>query len=440
MLLSISSKPIYKGKVRDCYDIGYNLLAMLHSDRQSAFDRHICDIPGKGIILTYASKWWFERTQYIIPNHFIYSRGNTMIVKKCQPFKVEVVVRAYITGSTKTSLWTHYNNDERVYCGITFPDGLVKNQKLDRNYVTPTTKSDSDEPISEKDIVELGLMTEKEWIYVKEKALELFEFGQMIADKRGLILVDTKYEFGKDVNGDILLIDEVHTCDSSRYWLKSSYEERFTNKLDPQSFDKDIVRQYLNRCCDPYHVSSLPEIPDHLIEQTRNAYTDYINLVTQGGFDRIPVEEKQMEFPKIIGEYFEKWHKEMVVIFSGSDMDFKWVNEIDGELNKRNIYYENHVASAHKNIRKVLELLDYYNQYHGKRKIVLIAVAGRSNALGGVLAANSKYPVINCPPFKDKLDMMININSSIQNPSNVPSMLVLEPNNVGGAVEKILRL
>ena len=286
---------VYTGKVRQVYDItSYTNpstssmssmffakdMAMIHSDRQSAFDRNICTIPGKGIILTKISEWWFNKTKHIIQNHHLYSEGNVCIVKKCKPFKIEVVVRGYITGSTSTSLWTHYSRGERTYCGITFRDGYKKHQKLDQIVVTPTTKGDHDDPISDKDVIIKRLATQKEWDYIKSKALELFKYGQQVAAERGLILVDTKYEFGKDIiTGDILLIDEIHTCDSSRFWLKDSYLERFAKGQEPERFDKDIIRTFIRSKCDPYK-DPLPNIPEELIERSLISYLKFYRMLT----------------------------------------------------------------------------------------------------------------------------------------------------------------
>ena len=238
----MNQKLIYSGKVRNIYQHkDTNKLLIETTDRLSSFDRHICDLKDKGKILNLISVFMFNQTKHIIPNHYISHNQNQIIVKKCIPFKIEVVVRAYITGNTTTSLWTHYNNGIRNYCGIDFPDNL-KNQKLDYPVITPTTKDIEDIPISKEDIVKNNYMTQKECDFIYEKSLELFKFGELIANKAGFILVDTKYEFGKDENNNILLIDELHTCDSSRYWLKESYNERFENNLEPEKLDKDKIK------------------------------------------------------------------------------------------------------------------------------------------------------------------------------------------------------
>ena len=226
------------GKVRDQYDLG-DKIALITTDRQSAFDRVLASIPFKGQVLNLTSAWWFEQTEHIIKNQVIdIPDPNVTLAKKCKVFPIEFVVRGYITGSTSTSLWTVYKNGDREYCGNNLPEGLIKNQKLDQNMLTPTTKEeDHDRPISPEDIVKEGWMSQKHWDYCSKKALELFSFGQKLADSNELILVDTKYEMGIDNNGEIVLIDEIHTPDSSRYWIKESYHERLKNNLEPENIE-----------------------------------------------------------------------------------------------------------------------------------------------------------------------------------------------------------
>ncbi|AYV82303.1 MAG: hypothetical protein Homavirus27_4 [Homavirus sp.] len=435
---------VYKGTVRDVYDLNYNLIAMVQTNRQSAFDRHICDIPNKGTILTDVSAWWFDKTRHIIDNHYVYSKDNVMIVRKCIPFKIEVVVRGYITGSTSTSLWTHYQKGVRNYCGINFRDGLVKNQKLDYNVVTPTTKGDVDELITETEIIDQKYMTPTEWAFVKEKALELFNFGQLVASQRNLILVDTKYEFGKIPDGDgvgagagdgagqIVLIDEIHTCDSSRYWLKDTYKERFNNNQEPERFDKDVIREYINKRCNPYK-DPLPEIPQELIMHTSQVYNNFHNILLS---DSVNLTENSTNVTQLFDEYFNDHHKQIVIIVAGSERDAKWIDTIRSELNKFKIYHKTYIASAHRNTQDVVNIIKKYNSYND-RQIIFVTIAGMTNALGGTVAAQSKYPTFTCPPFKDTNDMQVNIWSSIMNPSNVPTMTVLQPMNLAIAINRI---
>ena len=404
----------YEGKVRNVYKLGEKHLLMKATDRVSSFDRHIGIIPGKGKLLNKMSEFWFNKTRHIIDNHLVDTQDDVALVHRCNPFKIEVVVRGYIAGNTSTSLWTHYNGGERTYCGLTFPDGLKKNQKLEFPIITPTTKGKVDRPLSKKEIVDEGYMTSDECSTVYRAALELFIFGQKLSDKAGFILVDTKYEFGKNSNGQIMLIDEVHTCDSSRYWLKGSYDERFTQGLEPEKLDKDRVRDWVKSKCDPYK-DEIPTIPQEVIVSAHDAYEHFYNTIS-----------------KVVDV---SGSENMVVILSGSDKDYEHVGKIAQALEKRNIRFNSFVASAHRNTRQVLALLEKFSHCGGK--IVWVTVAGKSNALSGVVAANCRNPVIACPPFSDKTDMSINLHSTLQCPNEVPVMTVLDPKNVALAIERI---
>ena len=273
------------GKVRDQYDLGKNL-ALITTDRQSAFDRILAAIPFKGQVLNLASAWWFEETKHIIDNHVIsVADPNVILAKKCKVFPIEFVVRGFITGSTSTSLWTVYNNGDREYCGNDLPEGLKKNQRLEQNMLTPTTKEeDHDRPISPTDIVKEKWMTQEDWDYCSKKALELFAFGQEKAKENGLILVDTKYEMGKDKDGNIVLIDEIHTPDSSRYWISESYEERFNNGEEPQNIDKEFLRLWFVDNCDPYNDKELPQAPEDLVVELSRRYVYLYETITGNTF------------------------------------------------------------------------------------------------------------------------------------------------------------
>ncbi len=271
----------YQGKVRDTYDLG-DKLVLITTDRQSAFDRVLASVPYKGQVLNLASAWWFEKTEHIIPNHVIaIPDPNVTIAKKCTVFPVEFVVRGYITGTTSTSLWTQYNGGVRNYCGNVMPEGLRKNQRLDRPVLTPTTKDAvHDRPISPQEIINEGLMSKEDWEMASHAAMQLFQFGVETAAKHGLILVDTKYEMGKDANGNIVLVDEIHTPDSSRYWLAESYEERFKNNLEPENIDKEFLRLWFAKNCDPYKDTILPEAPKELIVILASRYIQLFEMIT----------------------------------------------------------------------------------------------------------------------------------------------------------------
>jgi phosphoribosylaminoimidazole-succinocarboxamide synthase len=282
---SLTSGTKRTGKVRDQYDLG-DRVALITTDRQSAFDRVLASIPFKGQVLNLTSAWWFDQTKDIIPNQVLdVPDPNVTLAKKCEVFPIEFVVRGYITGSTSTSLWTVYNNGDRIYCGNDLPEGLLKNQKLDANMLTPTTKEEHhDRPISPNEIVSEGWMTQADWDYCSQKALELFAFGQKKAAENGMILVDTKYEMGRDSDGEIMLIDEIHTPDSSRYWIAKTYDERMAAGQEPQNIDKEFLRLWFVDNCDPYNDEILPEAPEELVTELSSRYIYLYETITGGVF------------------------------------------------------------------------------------------------------------------------------------------------------------
>lgn len=273
----------YFGKVRDCYDLPDGTRILISSDRISAFDRILAAIPFKGQVLTQTAKFWFEHTDDICPNHVIsYPDPNVVIGKRLTILPVEIVVRGYLAGTTGTSILTLYKKGERAMYGHTLPDGLRDNQALPAPIITPTSKAfdgGHDEPLTAQDIVSQGLLTQAQWDEVSAKALALFARGQQMAAERGLILVDTKYEFGTDAAGNILLADEIHTPDSSRYWIASGYTQAFESGTRPPSFDKDVIRAWVAARCDPY-TDEIPEIPQEMIQQTAQVYIDAYEAIT----------------------------------------------------------------------------------------------------------------------------------------------------------------
>ena len=274
------------GKVRDSYDLG-DRLAIVTTDRQSAFDRLLAAVPFKGQVLNQCSAWWFKQTEHIIKNHVIsIPDPNVTIAKKCQVFPVEFVMRGYITGTTSTSIWTQYQQGVRHYCGHNLAEGLQKNQKLEYPLLTPTTKDvDHDRPISAADIINEGLMSDEDWLIASQAANALYQRGVEIAAEHGLILVDTKYEMGKDEDGNIILIDEIHTPDSSRYWLKHSYQERIDQGQEPENIDKELLRLWFIEHCDPYKDEQLPEAPADLIATLSERYIQLYEMITSESFE-----------------------------------------------------------------------------------------------------------------------------------------------------------
>ena len=233
----------YKGKVRDNYS-RENELVMITSDRVSAFDHVLGTIPFKGQILNEIALFWFDKTKHLVPNHIISSPDpQVLLAKKAKTLPVEVIVRQYITGS----LWREYSNGINGQYGFMLPDNLVQNEKFDKPILTPSTKAEygmHDEPISKEEIINQKLVELEVYEKAEKYALELFNEGQMWAKKRGLILVDTKYEFGI-FDDELIVIDEIHTPDSSRYWVESEYEKRFSEKRSQLMLDKENIRQWL---------------------------------------------------------------------------------------------------------------------------------------------------------------------------------------------------
>ncbi len=285
-----------KGKVRDSFDCG-DTLVLVTTDRQSAFDRILAAVPFKGQVLNQVSEFWFENTKDIVKNHVIdIPDPNVTVAKKCTVFPVEFVVRNYLTGSTDTSAWTQYAAGNRDICGNILPNGMVKNQKLDKTILTPTTKAeDHDQSISAEEIVSQGIIDKETWQKLEDIAFRLFARGSDIAARHGLILVDTKYEIGRDEDGEITLIDEIHTPDSSRYWLADSYEDRFSKNEEPENIDKEFLRLWFKDNCDPYNDPELPAAPDDLVVELSSRYIRLYEMITGEDFDidtDTPIDER----------------------------------------------------------------------------------------------------------------------------------------------------
>ncbi len=274
------------GKVRDIY-IQPDKLILISTDRHSSFDRIIAHIPFKGQILTQSSVFWFENTKDIIPNHVLaVPDPNAVVAKKCKVLPIEMVARGYITGSTNTSLWTLYQKGQRDFGSFVLPEGMKKNQKLEKAVLTPTTKSDEhDRPVPPKEIVDEGMVPADVWNKMEKAALALFARGQELALAHGLILVDTKYEFGLDDKGELTLIDEIHTPDSSRYWQAASYEGRIAAGQEPENFDKEFLRLWFKEHCDPYNDPVLPQAPADMVAELSSRYIQIYEQLTGKKFE-----------------------------------------------------------------------------------------------------------------------------------------------------------
>jgi phosphoribosylaminoimidazole-succinocarboxamide synthase len=280
----------HRAKVRDMYTVpGRRIL--ITTDRQSAFDHVLGTIPFKGSILNLLAQYWFEQTADIVPNHVeAVPDPNVTVAKELKILPVEIVVRAYMTGSSDTSIWTHYQRGVRSYCGIDLPEGMVKNQPFAAPIITPTTKNDAhDELISRGEIIAGGLVDEATWAEVERIALALFERGTQLAARQGLILVDTKYEMGFDENGRITLADEVHTPDSSRYWVKDTYDERHARGDEPENLDKEFLRLWLRE--KGISDDHIPRLDEEIRVEVARRYIDIYERVTGRTFAIDPSSE-----------------------------------------------------------------------------------------------------------------------------------------------------
>lgn len=271
----------YSGKVRD-YFILNNKRIIITTDRQSAFDQILGLIPFKGQVLTKLSEFWFKKTKKIISNHLLkVPDPNVMLVKNCKVIPIEMIVRGYISGVTSTSIWTAYAKGERTIYGIKFPEGLKKNQKLKTPVITPTTKAETghDEKLTEREIVQKKIVSEKLWKQMKKTALKLFAQGTKICSKAGIILVDTKYEFGLDEKGKLTLVDEIHTPDSSRFWIKKTYKKRFLEGIEPENFDKEFLRIWFKE--QGYDGEGTPpKMPSEFIAKVSERYQSIYEKIT----------------------------------------------------------------------------------------------------------------------------------------------------------------
>ena len=271
------------GKVRVSYQLEDGNRLFVTTDRLSAFDRVIAGVPYKGQVLNELAAWWFAQTADIVANHVVaVPDPNVLIARNANPLPVEVVVRGHITGVTSTSLWQQYADGARTIYGHHFPDGLRKNTALPNVLVTPTTKAEHgghDEPLTVADVISRRLVPPQLWGATVEAALQLFERGRQVAARAGLILADTKYEFGLDDDGQLMLIDEMHTPDSSRYWVAESYEARLAAGEEPESLDKEVVRRAL--LATGYRGDGPPpELPDEVWQQTSARYIDAYERLT----------------------------------------------------------------------------------------------------------------------------------------------------------------
>lgn len=427
--LSTVSSPqlthLHHGKVRESFRVDDTTRLIAVTDRLSAFDRVLTTpVPGKGAALNAVSAWWFERTRDVVPNHFLrLIDPNLMLVREAAPIRLEMVVRGYLAGS----LWRAYQKGERRFWGTTLPDGMRLHDPFPEPLVTPTTKEASDRPIDAEEIVAGGWATAEQYTEMERVSRELFARGTELLAERGLILVDTKYEFGL-AGGELILIDELHTSDSSRLWDAEAY------RADPQgveALDKEYARRWL------LAQGGTPEgLPPDVLAETARRYAELCRRVT-GASPPEPGDDPERRLAAaLVGEGLMK--DAFVLIVMGSRSDLEHAGAIAAALEPYQVAVLQRVISAHKVPEAIAPLAASLNS--SLEPGAVIAVAGGSNGLGGALAANLNLPVINCPPFKDQVDLLLNVNSSLMMPSRVPAMTVLRPAEAAAAALRALNL
>ncbi|WP_071885848.1 phosphoribosylaminoimidazolesuccinocarboxamide synthase [Hymenobacter sedentarius] len=430
---------LHRGKVRDSLRAPSGDRLIIVTDRLSAFDSVLeTAIPHKGAVLNGLANFWFDKTQHIIPNHVIkLVDANAMLVKEAEPIKVEMVVRQYLTGS----MWRGYQAGQRTFSGVTVPDGLTKNQPFPHSIVTPTTKEESDREITPENLVSEGWVTKELYDQMAVKSQMLFAVGSQLLAEKGIILVDTKYEFGL-LNGKLILIDEMHTPDSSRFWSAKDYAQ---NPETAEQMDKEYVRQWLiaNKQDGQYPRALTPEVA----QEASRRYLDIYQRITGSA---LPTAETEATDAPHTGRHDSRARLLANLVQAGLVKD-AWVNivmsspadkehclKIRDQFEGYGIFTQLRVTSAHKNGEVIADMAEIWN--NSIEPGVIIAVAGFSNSLGGALAANVNVPVISCPSWKDYAELAMNLNSSVIMPSGTPNLTVVRPDNAAQAALRALNL
>jgi phosphoribosylaminoimidazole-succinocarboxamide synthase len=418
---------LHRGKVRDSFGVDDKTRMIVVTDRISAFDSVLeTPIPGKGRVLNQLTNFWFDATSDIVPNHVVREIDPSItLVKECVPVRVEMIVRGYISGS----MWRGYQKGKRTFSGATAPEGLTLNGRLPQPLVTPTTKEDSDAEITPEGIVATGLATKELYERMRDISLALFHRGSSLLESKGLLMADTKYEFGL-VDGQLILMDEIHTPDSSRFWEAEDYHKDPANAFQ---MDKEYVRQWLIAHKDPRTGAYPRGLPADVIEETARRYRDLYHRVTG---KVIPADSDENARSRVYGNLVKEGliRPGYVAIMMGSAADLPFARKLADGIESYGIKADLRVVSAHKNGERIADIVPEYN--HSIEPGAVIAVAGLSNGLGGALAANFNLPVISCPPFKDTADLLANVQSSLMMPSGTPAGTCVRPDN---AVQLALR-
>lgn len=421
-------RTIHSGKVRESLRVNEATRLIVATDRLSAFDRVLkTPILFKGAVLNSLSSYWFEKTRHIIENHMLRSIApNAMLVKEVVPIRIEMVVRGYLSGS----VWRRYANGERCFSGAVVADRMQRNERFPVPILTPTTKEKEDREITSQEIIGDGWAAQETYEQMEQASLQLFQCGTDVLVEKGLILVDTKYEFGL-LDGKLTLIDELHTPDSSRFWSADNYAE------DPETvspWDKEYVRAWL---LEQEKEGERPDqLPDEIVEETGKQYRAIYEKITDEPLPAAAGDPGGTLYQRLVDEGMIK--DGYVAIIMGSPSDLAFSQRIAECLEGYEVAVDMRVASAHKTPETIGRIAEEYND--SLEPGAIIAVAGLSNGLGGALAANSTLPVFNCPPFKDTSDMALNINSSLMLPSMTPASTVIRPENAALAALRSLNL
>ncbi len=424
---------LHRGKVRDSYRVNEQTRLIIVSDRLSAFDSVLeTAVPHKGAVLNGLADFWFERTQSIIPIHILkLIDANATLVREAQPIKVEMVVRQYLTGS----MWRGYQQGQRTFSGVTVPDGIGKHQSFGQPILTPTTKEESDREITPENLVREGWVSRELYEQMAEKALQLFKIGSDLLAQQGIILVDTKYEFGL-LNGELMLIDEIHTPDSSRFWSAEDYAR---NPEGVEQMDKEYVRQWLiaNKKDGQYPRA----LPADVTQEASRRYLDIYQRITGRA---LPTADEQTTGGHVPARLVSNLVQAGIIkdawvnIVMGSPADREHGLEIRSFLEGYGVFTQLRVCSAYQNGEEITRLAEVWNR--SIEPGVIIAVAGLSNGLGGALAANVNMPVISCPPWKDFAELTANLNSSVILPGATPNLTVVRPDNAAQAALRALNV
>ncbi|GEM_PF-26863 len=437
-------KPFYTGKVRDVFALPDETLAFVATDRVSAFDQVLGEIPGKGQVCNRLSAWWFRQMEDIVQSHLIsVPDSNVMIGRKLTRVPIEVVVRGYMTGVTDTSIWGSYSQGERQIYGIDFRDGYSKNDPLDEPIITPTTKADKghDERLTEQEILDGNVpgVSKEQWQNVRDAAMAMFARAQHIAKERGYILVDTKMEFGVDEEGSVHVIDELFTPDSSRFWRAETYETRHAADEEPDNYDKEYLRITLKNLQKDGLWQPGDPIPQELRLETAQRYIALYEGLTTEPFQWSGT-SPEVRIITSIRHWVEAKDQEEVegmpwgaVILMGSPSDSEHVQKVTAALDALGVPYRSRVGSVHKTLDHLIGVLSSYQL--SQRQLVFITVAGGLDALSGTVDGYLPFPVISAPP-EGQSDTIYAAN--LRTPQGIAPAHVIRPENAALAAAKIL--